>query len=43
MNQPKTIEDLGTKLKDYEKLENYVDDIDYKVCKLQLDEIYEKV
>ena len=43
MNQPKTIEDLGTKLKDYEKLEIYVDDIDYKVCKLQLDEIYEKV
>ena len=42
MNQLKTIDDLGTKLKDYEKLENYVDDIDYKVCKLQLDNIYEK-
>ena len=38
----KTIDDLETKLKDYEKLENYVDNIDYKVCKLQLDEIYEK-
>ena len=38
----KTIDDLETKLKDYEKLENYADNIDYKVCKLQLDEIYEK-
>ena len=38
----KTIDDLETKLKDYEKLENYADKINYKVCKLQLDEIYEK-
>ena len=38
----KTIDDLETKLKDYEKLENYADNIDYKVCKLQLDEIYGK-
>ena len=38
-NTNKTIDDLETKLKDYEKLENYVDNIDYKVCKLQLDEM----
>ena len=41
-NTNKTIDDLETKLKHYEKLENYIDKIDYKVCKLQLDEIYEK-
>ena len=41
-NTNKTIHDLETKLKLYEKPENYVDNIDYKVCKLQLDEIYEK-
>ena len=41
-NTNKTIDDLETKLKHYEKHENYVDNIDYKVCKLQLDEIYEK-
>ena len=41
-NTNKTIDDLETKLKHYEKLENYVDNIDYKVCKPQLDEIYEQ-
>ena len=39
-NTNKTIDDLETKLKHYEKHENYVDNIDYKVCKQQLDEIY---
>ena len=34
--------DLETKLKHFEKHENYVDNIDYQVCKQQLDEIYEK-
>ena len=38
----KTIDDLETKLKHYGKHENYVDNIDYKVCKQQLDEIYKK-
>ena len=38
----KTIDDLETKLKLYENNENYVDNTDYKVCKLQLDENYEK-
>ena len=33
----KTIDDLETKLKHYGKHENYVDNIDYKVCKQQLD------
>ena len=41
-NTNKTIADLETKLKHYEKHENYVDNIDYKVSKQQLDEIYEK-
>ena len=41
-NTNKTIDDLETKLKHYEKHENYVDNIDYKVSKQQLDEIYEK-
>ena len=41
-NTNKTIDALETNLKHYEKLENYVDNIDYKVCKQQLDEIYEK-
>ena len=41
-NTNKTIDELEAKLKHYEKLENYVDNIDYKVCKQQLDEIYEK-
>ena len=41
-NTNKTIADLETKLKHYEKHENYVDNIDYKVCKQQLDEIYER-
>ena len=34
--------DLETKLKHFEKHENYLDNIDYQVCKQQLDEIYEK-
>ena len=34
--------DLKTKLKHFENHENYVDNIDYQVCKQQLDEIYEK-
>ena len=38
----KTIADLGTRLKHYEQHENYVDNIDYKFCKQQLDEIYKK-
>ena len=33
----KTIDDLETKLKHYEKPENYVGNIDYKVCKQLLD------
>ena len=36
----KKIVDLDTKLKHFEKYyENYVDNIDYKVCKQQLDAI----
>ena len=38
-NKNKTIADLETNLKHYEKLGSYVDNIDYKVCKQQLDEI----
>ena len=38
----KTIAGLETKLKHFEKQENYVDKIDYKVYKQQLDKIYEK-
>ena len=34
--------DLEAKLKHFEKHENYFDNIDYQVCKQQLDEIYEK-
>ena len=41
-NTNKTIADLETKLKDYGKHENYVDSIDYKFCRQQLDEIYEE-
>ena len=41
-NTNKTIDDLEAKLKRFEKHENSVDNIDYKVCKQQLDEIYEK-
>ena len=41
-NTNKTIDDLEAKLKRYEKHENSVDNIDYKVCKQQIDEIYEK-
>ena len=41
-NTNKIIADLETKLKHFEKHENYVDNINYKVCKQQLDEIYEK-
>ena len=39
-NTSKTNADLEIKLKHYEKQDNYVDNIDYKVCKQQLDEIY---
>ena len=39
----KKIVDLDIKLKHFEKhYENYVDNIDYKVCKQQLDAIYEE-
>ena len=38
----KEIADLGTKRKHFEKHENYFDNIDYKVCKQQLDAICEK-
>ena len=41
-NTNKIIADLETSLKHFEKHENYVDNIDYKVCKQQLDAIYEK-
>ena len=41
-NTNKIIADLETKLKHFEKHGNYVDNIDYKVYKQQLDEIYEK-
>ena len=41
-NANKAIADLEIKLIHYEKHENYVDNIDYKVCNQQLDEIYEK-
>ena len=42
-NANKKIADLQTKLKHIEKhYENYVDNIDYKVCKQQLDVIYEE-
>ena len=41
-NTNKTIDDLETKLRHYEKHENYVDNVHYKVCKQRLDEIYEK-
>ena len=36
------IDDFETKLRHYEKRENCVDNLHYKVCKQQLDEIYEK-
>ena len=40
-NKNKIIVDLETKLKHFEKTyENYFDNIDYKVCKQQLDAIY---
>ena len=42
-NTNKKIVDLETKLQHFEKhYENYVDNIDYKVCKQQLDAIYEQ-
>ena len=41
-NTNKTIADLETKLKDYGKHEDYVDSIDHKFCRQQLDEIYEE-
>ena len=34
--------DLETKLKHFEKHENYGDNIDYKVCKQQLDATYKE-
>ena len=39
-NTNKKISDLEAKLKHFEKHENYVDNIDYKVCKQQLDANY---
>ena len=42
-NTNKKIVDLETKLQHFEKhYENYVDNIDYKVCKQQLDAIYKE-
>ena len=41
-NTNKTNSDLETKLKHYEKHDNYVDNIHYKVYKQQLDEIYRR-
>ena len=42
-NTNKKIVDLETKLKHFEKdYENYVDHIDYKVCKQPLDAIYKE-
>ena len=42
-NTNKKIVDLETKLQHFEKhYENYVDNTDYKVCKQQLDAIYEQ-
>ena len=42
-NTNKKIADLETKLKHFEKhYENYVDNIDYKFCKQQLDAIYKQ-
>ena len=38
----KKIADLQAKLKHSEKPEDYVDNIDYKVCKQQLDALYEE-
>ena len=43
INKSKKIVDLETKYKHFEKhYENYVDNIDFKVCKQQLDAIYEE-
>ena len=42
-NTNKIIADLETKLKHFEKHENYVDNIDYKVCKQQLEKKKQKV
>ena len=41
-NTNKAIADLEIKVMHYEKHENYVDNIDYKFCNQQQDEIYEK-
>ena len=42
-NATKKFIDLETNLKHFEKhYENYVDNIDYKVCKQQLDAIYKE-
>ena len=41
-NTNKATDDLEAKLKHYEKHENYVDNIDYKVCKQELDEMHKK-
>ena len=42
-NTNKKIVDLETKFKHFEKhYGNYVDNIDYKVCKQQIDAIYEE-
>ena len=41
-NTNKKIAVLETNLKHFETHKNYVDNIDYKLCKQQLDAIYEK-
>ena len=41
-NTNKITADLETKLTHFEKHENHVNNIDYKVCKQKLDKIYEK-
>ena len=42
-NTNKKIAGIETKLKHFENLESYVDNIDYQFCKQQLDAIYEKI
>ena len=42
-NTNKKIAGIETKLKHFENLESYVDNIGYQVCKQQLDAIYETI
>ena len=42
-NTNKIIAGIETKLKHFENLESYVDNIDYQVCKQQLNAIYKKI